>query len=387
MKKISRAIVQYIKETDKFLWLVFLLISTYGALLVYSATRTASSSSAFRTQIIAVFLGYIAAIVISKINYKKIAALWPVIVVLCLGFMAATSVFGIRVSGADDKAWIMLPGGISFQPSELVKIGFIVTFAKHLDVLREHGKLKSFLHICLLAVHMAIPVGIIHLQGDDGAALVFFFIFLAMCFGAGVQLRYFAATFGAILIAVPLAWKYVLNTDQKKRFEILLDHTIDPLGYGFQQGQGEISIGSGMVTGRGLFQGPRVASGIVPEDHNDFIFSVAGEELGFVGCVLILLLMLAVLIRLIMIARSAADPMGSYMCYGFFGLIAFQTIGNVGMCLYLLPVVGITLPFFSAGGSSTACLYLGVGLMQSVYMFRHDTDQVYTLRRRAAWQE
>ena len=264
MKKISRAIVQYIKETDKFLWLVFLLISTYGALLVYSATRTAPSSSAFRTQIIAVFLGYIAAIVISKINYKKIAALWPVIVVLCLGFMAATSVFGIRVSGADDKAWIMLPGGISFQPSELVKIGFIVTFAKHLDVLREHGKLKSFLHICLLAVHMAIPVGIIHLQGDDGAALVFFFIFLAMCFGAGVQLRYFAATFGAILIAVPLAWKYVLNTDQKKRFEILLDHTIDPLGYGFQQGQGEISIGSGMVTGRGLFQGPRVASGIVP---------------------------------------------------------------------------------------------------------------------------
>lgn len=380
MSKITGSIVRYIKRTDKFLWLIFLLISAYGAILVYSATRTSSTSSAFRTQIIAIILGYIAAFILTKIDYKKIASLWIFIAILCIGLMAATSIFGIRVDGADDKAWIMLPGGISFQPSELVKIGFILTFAKHLDVLREHGKLKSFPHILLLCMHMAIPVGIIHLQGDDGAALVFLFIFLTMCFGAGIQLRYFVATVAAIAVAVPLAWKYILNTDQKKRIEILLDHTLDPLGYGFQQGQGEISIGSGMLKGRGIFQGPRVASGIVPEDHNDFIFSVAGEELGFIGCVLILILIALVLVRLIMIARSARDPIGQYICYGFFGLLAFQTIENVGMCLYLLPVVGITLPFFSAGGSSTACLYLGVGLVQSVYMFREDGDRIGMLR-------
>ena len=364
------AIIHYIKMTDKLLWLICICTSALGAALVYSATRTASISQ-FRTQVIAIAIGYLAAFVITKIDYQKICALWIVIAVLCIGLMAATSIFGRRVEGADDKAWIILPGGFSIQPSEIVKIGFIVTFAKHLDFLRRKNKLKSFPQILLLCMHMAIPVLIIHLQGDDGAALVFVFIFLSMCFGAGIQLRYFAALGVALGAGIPLAWKYVLNNDQKKRIQILLDHSLDPLGYGYQQGPGEISIGSGMMNGRGLFQGPRVARGIVPEDHNDFIFSVAGEELGFIGCVAILFLIGLMLFKILMVARSSQDPLGKYLCFGFFGMLAFQTIENVGMCLYLLPVVGITLPFLSAGGSSAACLYFGVGLVQSVYMHRY----------------
>ncbi len=370
MNKVFHACINYIKTTDKLLWLICICTSAFGAALVYSATRTVSISQ-FRTQVIAIVIGYLAAFVITKLDYQKICSLWIVIAVLCIGLMAATSIFGSRVEGADDKAWIILPGGMSIQPSEIVKIGFIVTFAKHLDILRRKNKLKSFPQVMLLCLHMAVPVGIIHLQGDDGAALVFFFIFLAMCFGAGIQLRYFAALGVALCAAVPLAWKFILNTDQKKRIQILLDHSLDPLGYGYQQGQGEISIGSGMMNGRGLFQGPRVARGIVPEDHNDFIFSVAGEELGFIGCVAILILIGLILFKIMLVARASQDPMGKYICYGFFGMLAFQTIENVGMCLYLLPVVGITLPFFSAGGSSAACLYFGVGLVQSVYMHRY----------------
>lgn len=379
MSRFFQAIFRYIKTTDKLLWFFCILASCYGAALVFSATRTAGISQ-FRTQVIAIAIGYVAAIIITKFDYQTIAKCWPIIALVCLGLLAATSVFGIRVEGADDKAWILLPGGITFQPSELVKIGFIVTFAKHLDVLREREKLRSFPQILLLVAHAALPIGIIHLQGDDGAALVFAFIFLAMCFGAGIQLRYFVAAGVAVCAAVPLAWKYVLNNDQKMRIQVLFDHSLDPQRFGFQQGQGEISIGSGMTTGRGLFSGPRVASGIVPEDHNDFIFSVAGEELGFIGCVVIILLIAAILARTLVIASRARDPLGKYICYGFFGMIAFQAIENIGMCLYVLPVVGITLPFFSAGGSSSVCLYLGVGLVQGVYMFRNKTDRIGMLQ-------
>lgn len=379
MTRIKNILLDYFRSTDKILWLLFFSVSAYGAMLVYSATRTAGTSN-FITQVIAIGLGYLAAFFISSMDYHLIARLWPIITVVCLGLMALTSVLGVRVEGADDKAWIMI-GGVSFQPSEMVKIGFIVTFAKHLDVLRERGKLKHFGHILLLCVHMAIPVVIIHIQGDDGAALVFFFMFLAMCFGAGIQLRYFALLGGLLAAAIPLAWFKVLNYDQKMRFRILFNQTLDPLGYGFQQTQGKISIGSGKFFGRGLFQGPRVANSSVPEDHNDFIFSVAGEELGFFGCILILVLILCILLRILRMIRQNCDPLGSYMCYGFFGLIAFQTIGNIGMCLYVLPVIGITLPFFSAGGSSTACLYLGVGLMQSVFMHMDRDDDIGMLRR------
>ncbi len=370
MTKVLKSIGRYFKRTNLPLWVVCIITSCYGAALVYSATRTGGTGQ-FKTQVMAIAIGYVGAIVISLFDYKSIAKLWPLIAVFCIGLMALTSVFGITVAGTDDKAWIRI-GGISFQPSELVKIGFIVTLAKHLDVLREKEKLKSFWQIMLLFCHAAIPMGIIHLQGDDGAVLVFLFIFLAMCFGAGVQLRYFAAFFGAVAVAAPLAWKYVLNNDQKTRFKILLDHSADPQGYGYQQGQGEISIGSGMFSGRGYLQGPRVTAGIVPEDHNDFIYTVAGEEFGFIGCVAIMVLLASILGLTLYIAARARDPLGKYICYGFFGMIALQAVENIGMCLYVLPVVGITLPFFSAGGSSAACLYFGIGLVQCVYANRNN---------------
>ena len=203
MTKVLKGIGGYFRRTNLPLWIVCIVTSCYGAALVYSSTRTGGLSQ-FKTQVIAIAIGYIGAVVISLVDYKSIARLWPLIAVACIGLMAVTSVFGLTVAGTDDKAWVRF-AGISFQPSELVKIGFIVTLAKHLDVLREKEKLNSFWQIMLLFGHAAIPMGIIHLQGDDGAVLVFLFIFLAMCFGAGVQLRYFAAFFGAAAIAAPLA--------------------------------------------------------------------------------------------------------------------------------------------------------------------------------------
>lgn len=368
MNRIGAAIRNYVRDTNKLLWLACLCSSVLSAMLVYSATRMAGTRT-FKTQVIAIVIGYVGAVILSLFDYAKLAKLWPVIVVGCIGLMGLTSVIGITVPGTDDKAWINI-AGVSFQPSELVKIGFIVTLAKHLDYLREKNKLYSFWHVCLLLLHVAVPMGIIHLQGDDGAVLVFFFIFLTMCFGAGVQLRYFLLVFISAGIAIPVAWKYVMNTDQKKRFQILFNHDLDPLGYGYQQSQGEISIATGQLTGRGYLNGPRVAASIVPEDHNDFIYSVAGEEFGFIGCVAIILLLLTIILTTLWVALHARDALGRNIAYGFLGLVAFQSISNIGMCLYVLPVVGITLPFFSAGGSSAACLYFGIGLVQCVSRYK-----------------
>ena len=196
-----------------------------------------------------------------------------------------------------------------------------------------------------------------------------------MSFVAGVKLKYFIITFSLIALLLPFLWKYVLAEYQKQRLICQLNPESDPFGMGFQQIQGKLSIASGQLFGKGLFNGPRVSYGVVPVQESDFIFSVAGEELGFIGCATVILLLLALLFRTVKIATQASDNQGTYICFGFFGMIASQMIFNLGMCLSILPVMGVTLPFFSAGGSSAACLYLGLGLIQSVYMQKNDDNK------------
>lgn len=378
MSKFFNSIFDYLKRCDKLLWLISICISAYCLILLKSVSRTGADY--FTTQLIAIILGYIGAVVLTVIDYRIIAKFWYITAVLCLGLIIYTLIAGITVegnAGVSAKAWINLPGGITFQPSELVKIGFMITFAKHLSVVKEKERMKSFLQVAFLAAHAMIPVILSYEQGDTGAGIIFFFMFLAMAFIAGVQLRYFFILFSVFIAALPIAWQFVLSDYQKNRIINLFNGPqSDPLGDGFQQVQGQISIGSGELWGRGLFQGPRVEHLSVPVQESDFIFSVAGEELGFMGCVLIIFLIFALLLRSIYIAKKSCDPLGMYMCFGFFGMIAAQTIFNLGMCLSILPVMGVTLPFFSAGGSSAACLYLGLGLLQNVYMHRDDTDTV-----------
>ncbi len=350
----------------------------YGLLLIKSLDRAAGTEdkSFFPVQVLAVSLGYFAAVLLSIIDYNFIAKLWPVVAAICVGAMLLTFTgLGIGVEGADDRAWLDL-GVTTFQPSELLKIGFIITFAKHLAVLKEQGKLHSFPWVCTLVAHAAIPMVLVHFQGDDGPAIIFLFMFLIMAFAAGVQLRYFLIAIAAVLCAVPILWQFVMNEDQKSRILSLFDLDGTAKDVGWQQYQGKISIASGELEGRGLFQGPRVSKGIVPYQENDFIFTVAGEELGFIGCVILLGILLFLLLRSLQNASIAKDPLGCYICFGFFALIGSQSIINIGMCLGLLPVVGVTLPFFSAGGSSVACLYLAVGLVESVYMHQQNEDKV-----------
>ncbi len=376
MRNFFYKVKDYFKQTDLIFWIISILISIFSLLLLLSVSRT-SNFNYFKTQLIAILIGYISAFIITKSDYRIIAKHYIIISTVCILLIFCTLIFGSAItgnSGIDAKAWIKLPGGISFQPSELAKIGFILTFSKHLSVLKERNELKSFFNVTLLGVHALIPILLTHLQGDDGAAIIFFFIFLFMSFGAGIQLRYFFAVFAGIVLLIPILWNYVFAEYQKQRILNQINPEADPLNSGFQQIQGKISIGSGKIWGEGLFNGSRVGNNSVPIQESDFIFSAAGEELGFIGCLLIIVLLIFMLFRILKIASLSSDVLGTYICFGFFGLIASQAIFNLGMCLSILPVMGVTLPFFSAGGSSSACLYLGVGLVQSVFMQRYDND-------------
>lgn len=383
-KRFFKGLWDYIKRADIILWLLLAMISAYSLVLLRSVDY-ATGSGYFRTQLLAIGLGVAAAVVVTLIDYAEIANFWYLLAGFSIFLMVYTSFFGEQVvgsGGVDAKAWINIAGR-TFQSSELVKIAFILTFAKHLDVLRKGSKLDHPLHVMLLGCHALVPMLLCEMQGDTGAAIVFFAIFLAMSLSAGIKLRYFAALGGIVLVALPLLWMFVMKDYQKARFTAVFnleDPTVQ-MEDGYQQYQGRISIGSGRLDGTGLFNGTRVANKSVPFQQSDYIFSVAGEELGFIGCSLILLLLLLFMAKVLHVASTSRDDLGRYICFGFFGMIALQSVSNIGMCLALLPAMGVTLPFFSAGGSSAACMYLGFGLVQAVYMRRKESDGMRLKRK------
>ena len=384
VKRCFKGIWNYIKKADILLWVLVAGISAYSLLLLRSVDN-ATGSSYFRTQVFVIALGVAGAIVISLLDYGELANFWYLLAGFSVFLMIYTALFGEAVQGSggvDARAWINI-GGRTFQSSELVKIAFCLTFAKHLDTLRKRGLVDNPVHVVLLACHALVPMLLCQLQGDTGAAIVFFAMFLCMSLAAGVKLRYFAILGGMVLVALPLVWRFAMSEYQKDRIVALfnLDNVDVQVNEGYQQYQGMISIGSGKVTGQGLFNGSRVASNSVPFQQSDYIFSVAGEELGLVGCSLIILLLFLLLVKVIHVAHSSRDDLGKFICFGYFGIIALQSVSNIGMCLALLPVMGVTLPFFSAGGSSAACMYFGIGLVQSVYMRRKESDGLRLKRK------
>ncbi len=365
MRKIFGAVADYIRETDKILLLLCTVATFYGAFLVFSATFISAGYQKFLVQLIGWFLGIGVAILLSLIDYKNMMKYWYLPALFTVGLVLVTFWIGYAPAGTDDKAWLALPFGQSIQPSELLKIGFIISFTTHVNHIRKKN-ISNLGQVLLLCLHGGFPVLLIHLQGDDGSALVIAVIFAAMMYVAGVHWGYFAAAGGAIAAAVPLLWFFVMNDDQKGRILALFQPELyrDLI---YQQSRGETAIGSGGWFGYGLFRGPYVQSGKIPLGYNDFIFATAGEELGFFGCLAIIVLLAAICIRILVVARRSRDRAGTVMCVGVFAMFAAQTLINLGMCVSMLPVIGVTLPFFSAGGTSTVCLFLGIGLVLSVY--------------------
>ena len=369
MKKLLHFAADYLRHTDIILIVFCLAASGISVAALAAMARSGyvdTSGLPYKTalvQLAASGAGVCVAMLLSKLDYHTMAKLWKIHAPLCVALVVLTFFIGITVGEADDKAWISLPLGLSFQPAEVLKISFVITFAFHLSVVKE--EINSLRNVLLLGAHAALPVLLVHLQGDDGTAMVFAFIFLSMSFVAGLSWRYLLGAAAALAAAAPLVWIYVMNEDQRQRIEMIVTGNLDPSGIGYQQWHGLLSIGSGQLLGTGLFGGEHR---YVPAMRNDFIFAFLGEAMGFVGCLIVILLLLGICSRILWTSHLAQDDLGRYICIGIFAMIAFQSILNIGMCLSMLPVIGVTLPFFSAGGTSAAALYLGIGVVLSVYM-------------------
>ena len=370
MAKIWAIIADYIRESDKKMMLFCLFATGFGCVAVLSATRYTGSVKQFMVQTLCLLLGFAAAIVISLFDFETLLKYWYV--AAGIGFVPVMLTFfiGTGPAGTDDKAWLNL-GFTTFQPSELLKVCFILTFAYHLSKVEE--KINKPYYLIFVCAHAAIPVLLIHFQGDDGTALVFSIMAVCMMWAAGLNKKYFIVLLVAVLLAAPLVYFFIMNPDQQSRIRMMFDIEADLQGAGWQQWRGRIALANGGLFGQGLFKGSLTQMGPagVPEGYNDFIFVSIGEELGFIGCTLVVLVLSFICIRSLNIAKETRKLSGKLICIGFFAMIFAQTAINLGMCLSVLPVIGITLPFFSAGGTSLACLYLGVGEVLSVYRHRN----------------
>ncbi len=368
MRRIMAVFADFIRETDKIMLGLCIFASCYGCIAVFSATHYMESYRPVVVQIICMAAGIAAAAVISAFDYERFIKRWYAAAVVGVIPVILTFFIGFAPEGTDDKAWLDL-GFTTFQPAELLKICFIITFSAHLSYIKPNiNKLKYLLPVCL---HGAFPVVLIHLQGDDGTALVFAVMVLFMMWAAGVSWKYFLLAFCAAALSSPIVYFFVMNDDQRARIQNIFDIDADIMGVGFQQWRGRMALANGGLYGQGFLKGDLTQAGLVPEGHNDFIFVSIGEEFGMLGCLAVILLLMAICLRCIRVAKICNKESGKLICVGMFSMIFAQLVINIGMCVSVLPVIGVTLPFFSAGGTSLACLFLGVGLALSVYKHRN----------------
>lgn len=369
ISRLLSKIADYIRETDKLLLILCIFASVYGSSLVLSTTMHDPNLQHFWVGVGGSLVGIIGAIVISVIDYENLGKRWYLIVGVSLVLLILTRLWGFAPPGATDRSWLRIPGtNLSIQPSEFILVGFIVTFAYHIHILGDEA--KSFKNTMILAAHGLTPAILINvLQNNDGVSIVAGIVFLVMFFAAGIKMRYFIIAGAALAAATPIIWYGVMAEYQQNRILNIFDPYRDPYGIGYQQRIARMAIGSGGLLGVGFLNGtihPNLFA-----SRNDFIFMVAGEEFGFLGAIAIVIILMAICMRALRVSSIARDKMGSLICIGVLTLLAIQSIINIGMNLSLLPVIGINLPFFSSGGSSTVATFLLIGLALSVFKHRH----------------
>ena len=360
-----KSVAHYLKNTDLYLAVIAFICSGYGMALIYSATlnpvsiKDDGSTKNLYVQGAAILIGFGAFVLMSLIDLEGLRNRWKnfVIVNICLQLLLFTPL-GMEVNG--QRAWLNL-GVTSLQPGELGKLIFIFTMAAHISEVGEY--ISELRGLAVIALHTLIVVS----SGDSGMAIQYFMIAVIMLFAAGLSLKWIALGAGVAVASVPVLWNFVLKKYQITRILVLFDPSIDPQA-ALQTTYGKIAIGSGQLTGQGLTHGTMTQLQNVPENQTDYIFSVAGEELGFLGCIAIILLLSLLIARLFYVSYRASTPFSSLLAVGVAGMFLFQTFMNIFMNVGLLPVMGLTLPFFSYGGTSVLTMYAALGIAAGVRM-------------------
>ena len=361
-----------LRQTDLVLLALCAAASLFGILMVASATQYMHTLRLVKVQSVALLLGVVLYLLVSQVDLNDLAKYWKWIFLLGIGvILLLATPLGIE-DNTGNKAWLEFPFlPVKVQPAEIVKLTFTLVLAKQLVWLRENRDLRSIPSILFLAAHFGVIFLLYYkISSDMGSALVFLFIFACMCFVGGVALRWFViGGLGGGLVFWALWDLNKIPSYMKLRFQVIFDHSLDPSNTGWQQTRSLMALGSGKLTGQGLFHGTQTQSEYsynLPNRHTDFVFSVIGEELGLVGCLLTLALLTAILLRCVWVARRAKTRMESLVCIGVASTVIFQVIVNVGMCLFVMPVIGLTLPFISYGGSSLLMLFVSMGMVSGV---------------------
>lgn len=360
MKEFSVSLKEKFRQLD-FVVLISALGMTALSIVTLAGAANEYGTKFVTVQTLASIMGVVIMLIIASLDYDKIISRYGKwFLPICIVMMLAVLAFGEEKYG--NKNWIKIPLiPFNIQPSEYCKFFFIVSFAQHIKyVQKEINKIKNVL---ALAIHAGIICGLILLTGDLGSTLVYFFVIAVMLLVGGLSVWYFIAVAAIIVLASPLLWQF-LSTKQQNRIIYGFWPEGDPEYIGYQALRSRIAIAAGGFLGSGFAGGSQFTN--IPFGYNDFLFAVLAEKFGFFGCFTYIALMTVMIIRLLWIARVARKDYGAYMCAGVAAVFMAQTLENIGMCLAMLPVIGITLPFMSYGGSSMLSMYMLVGLVQSI---------------------
>ena len=365
------AVKYIVKKADMVLLGLCLVSTIYGIVLIASATHCTNSYREVIVQGAAAVIGLFAYFIFSVLDMEHYSEKWQWFLLFNLGFIALL-LTPLGTGKYGNKAWLTaswLP--TSIQPAEIVKLTFTVLLARQMAWFRDNRKMRGFGSLFWPAAHAGLMfVWIVAISSDAGSGLVYLMIYAGMALAAGLAWYWFAAGLSLMGIGVGalVLWEK-LPSHILQRCVVLFDRSYAPDGVGWQQTRSLMAIGSGGLFGQGLFNGIQTQSAFsenLPERETDFIFAVCGEELGMVGCLVIIVLEFLLVYRCFQTARIAKSSMGSLICVGFATMLIFQTVENIGMCLFVMPVIGLTLPFFSYGGSSIVTLYAAMGIVSGV---------------------
>lgn len=363
----SKTINSY-KRFDYILFITVLILSAIGLFVLSSAVK--DRTSILKSQVLALIMGIALSLILSAIDYKDLKVFSLFAFFGAMGLMTMVLLFGTGEQ-LGNKNWINV-AGFSLQPSEFAKVAYIILASVFLERIKDSSQTKKA-DIIKFAVYSCVAIGFVLLQKDLGTALVFSFIFFLFIYIAGIPYRYIFILCGTLLLSLPFIWVYILNDKRKERIISFINPESDPQGGGYHVMKSKMAIGSGQLFGQGYGNGLQTQNGSVPVNESDFIFSVVGEEFGFIGGLVIIVLGLIILLRCIYIAKNASDSYGSFLVIGVTGMFGFNFIENIGMSIGVLPVTGLPLPFVSAGGTAMLANYIALGLVLSVSARRKRT--------------
>lgn len=371
IRKFKPYIKEFFKRADIFLLCICVISSIFGITMIekavtgmYEGGWDMSEPSKYLTvQIASMLIGIVAFVLLTVIDVDLIAQQWKLLMMLDLVLLVALVLLG-EDDGTGNKSWIRF-AGIGIQPSEVIKVIYVIVAAKQMTYLKEYRDINSFISVVQMAAHFLLIFGaIVVVSSDLGSASILLGIFLVMFFVIGARLYWFAAGGAAVAAAIPLLWNYFLKDYQKQRLIAPYDPSIDPDGWGitWQTTQSKLTLASGRLTGVEEGHSPSIFTG----KHTDFIFSCVGENLGMIGCIVVIVLLMIIIIHCVRIGIKSGRTFDMLVCIGVAAAVTFQTFINIGMNIGITPVIGITLPFFSYGGSSMVTMFGAMGLVSGV---------------------